>query len=85
MKNKCLIYLSIIFYKDVIVTCHKDIAQKINVYLNTVYDIFNEIKVEVVAINDYVGTADALRYLKEKDKLKVYIKFLKMKFILINN
>jgi len=61
---------------DVIVTCHKDIAQKINVYLNTIYDVFNEIKVEVVAINDYVGTADALRYLKEKDKLKVIINYL---------
>jgi len=73
--NKPLLYYQLQWLvkagiQDVIVTCHKDIAQKINVYLNTVYDVFNEIKVEVVAINDYVGTADALRYLKEKDKLK---------------
>ncbi|KAG4095298.1 nucleotide-diphospho-sugar transferase [Neocallimastix lanati (nom. inval.)] len=73
--NKPLLYYQLKWLvkagiQDVIVTCHKDIAQKINVYLNTIYDVFNEIKVEVVAINDYVGTADALRYLKEKDKLK---------------
>jgi len=73
--NKPLLYYQLQWLvkagiQDVIVTCHKDIAQKINVYLNTIYDVFNEIKVEVVAINDYVGTADALRYLKEKDKLK---------------
>ncbi|ORX60033.1 nucleotide-diphospho-sugar transferase [Piromyces finnis] len=73
--NKPLLYYQLQWLtkagiQDVIVTCHKDIAQKINVYLNSEYDVFNEIKVEVVAINDYVGTADALRYLKEKDKLK---------------
>jgi len=73
--NKPLLYYQLKWLtkagiQDVIVTCYKDIAPKINVYLNTVYDVFNEIKVEVVAINDYVGTADALRYLKEKDKLK---------------
>lgn len=73
--NKPLIYYQLKWLvnagiQDVIVTCHKDVAQKINNYLNTIYEMFSDIKIETVAINDYVGTADALRILREKDKIK---------------
>ncbi|KAJ3085809.1 hypothetical protein HK102_013807, partial [Quaeritorhiza haematococci] len=52
----------------IIVLAQRNAGQKISAYLKKVYEASSETKIDLVLIDDYVGTADALRHIKDKIK-----------------
>ncbi|TPX35740.1 hypothetical protein SmJEL517_g01952 [Synchytrium microbalum] len=53
---------------DIIIVTHPEAKQHVRDYMEKMYEGAPETKAEVVALQNYDGTADALRYIKDKIK-----------------
>ncbi|TPX39331.1 hypothetical protein SeMB42_g06006 [Synchytrium endobioticum] len=71
--NKPMLYYQLAWLEnagvyDIIIVTHPEAEQYVRDYMEKMYEAAPETKAEVVALQNYEGTADALRYIKDKIK-----------------
>ena len=72
--NKTMIYYQLQWLenagiRDIMVVCSREVAHRITNYINKVYEEASETEISIEVLDEYVGTVDALRALKDKIKV----------------